>query len=268
MTVLQAAVLGVVQGLTEFLPISSSGHLILIPRLFGWEEQPLAFDAFIHLAALAAILVALKNDLPKFFTDHGRLGWTIVAATIPALAAGFLFKDQIETVLRSPTVVAASLAFWGVMLWVADRSAGRLSSFPPFQGGGRGGSVSDIRHVGYHRAMFIGFAQAIALIPGTSRSGVTITAGLFTGLSREAAARFSFLLGIPAIAAAGAASLLDLAQTERGVVLAPLVVGFLAAFLSGLLAIRFLLRLLKTGSYVPFAVYRILLAVVILFYLT
>lgn len=251
MSVIQALVLGIVQGITEFLPVSSSGHLILTPVLFGWQEQPLAFDAVIHLGTLAAILVALRDDLPKLFANKCRLGWTIVAATIPALAVGYLFKDQIETVLRSPLVVAVSLALWGVLLWAGDRMV-------------KPGATADVTNVGYRRAIFIGIAQAIALIPGTSRSGVTITAGLFTGLSREAAARFSFLLGIPAIAAAGGVSLLDVVRGAEPLAALPLAVGFLSAFAFGVLAIRFLLKLLKTTSYVPFAIYRILLAVVVL----
>ncbi|OGL95205.1 undecaprenyl-diphosphatase UppP [Candidatus Uhrbacteria bacterium RIFOXYB12_FULL_58_10] len=250
MSVVQALVLGIVQGITEFLPISSSGHLILAPILFGWQEQPLAFDAVIHLGTLAAILAALRGDLPKLLERRGRLGWTILAATIPALAIGFLFKDQIETVLRSPMVVAASLALWGMLLWAGDRMV-------------KPGASDDVTKVGYQRAMFIGVAQAIALIPGTSRSGVTITAGLFTGLSREAAARFSFLLGIPAIAAAGASALLDVIDGAEPVAMLPLAVGFLAAFVFGILAIRLLLKILKTSTFVPFAVYRMLLAVVV-----
>lgn len=255
MTILQSLVLGIVQGITEFLPISSSGHLILIPSLFGWPEQPLAFDAVIHLGTLAAVFVALREDLPKLFLNKFRLGWTILAATIPALTIGYLFKDQIETVLRSPIVVAVSLALWGVLLWIADRS---LSTKPSL--------TSDIQKISYHRAMFIGLAQAIALIPGTSRSGVTITAGLFTGLSRETAARFSFLLGIPAIAAAGGLSLLHVLNGSESVALLPLTIGFLTSFLSGLLAIRFLFKILKSTSYIPFVIYRIALAVVVLLF--
>lgn len=250
MSVIQALVLGIVQGITEFLPVSSSGHLILTPVLFGWQEQPLAFDAVIHLGTLAAILVALRGDLPKLFENKCRLGCTILAATVPALGIGYLFKDQIETVLRSPLVVAASLALWGVLLWVGDRFV-------------KPGATTDVTKIGYQRAMFIGVAQALALIPGTSRSGVTITAGLFTGLSRETAARFSFLLGIPAIAAAGGVSLLDVIQGTEPVATLPLVVGFLSAFFFGILAIQFLLKLLKASSYVPFAVYRIALAIVV-----
>ena len=247
MPILHAIVLGIVQGITEFLPVSSSGHLILLPMLLGWPEQPLAFDTVVHLGTLAAVLVALRDDLPKLFADKGKLGWTIVAASVPALGMGFLFKDQIETVLRSPLVVAASLVVWGILLWIADRQMKKQAE-------------GKIENVGYHRAMMIGLAQAIALIPGTSRSGVTITAGLFMGLSREAAARFSFLLGIPAISAAGALGLFELATGEAQIELVPMIFGFLTSFACGFIAIRFLLKLLKSTSFVPFAIYRIALA--------
>lgn len=247
MSILHAIVLGIVQGITEFLPVSSSGHLILIPTLLGWAEQPLAFDTVVHLGTLTAVLVALRDDLPKLFADKAKLGWTVMAASVPALGAGFLFKDQIENALRSPLVVAASLFVWGILLWIADRQTKKQAE-------------GKIENVGYHRAMMIGLAQAIALIPGTSRSGVTITAALFTGLSREAAARFSFLLGIPAISAAGALGLFELATGEAQVELVPMIVGFLTSFVFGFLAIRFLLKILKSTSFVPFAVYRIALA--------
>jgi undecaprenyl-diphosphatase len=250
MSIFHALVLGFVQGITEFLPVSSSGHLILFPVLFGWNEQPLAFDAVIHLGTLGAILFALRDDLPRLIENKGRLSWIILAASIPALGIGYLFQDQIESVLRSPLVVAASLAAWGMLLWIADR-------------GVKATAEPNATRVGYRRAMFVGIAQAISLIPGTSRSGVTITAGLFTGLSREAAARFSFLLGIPAIAAAGGMSLLHVMNGTEPVAAWPLLVGFIAAFASGVAAIRLLLRLLKTTSYVPFVVYRLALAVAV-----
>ncbi len=252
MSVLQALVLGIVQGITEFLPISSSGHLILIPALFGWDPQPLAFDAVIHLGTLTAVLFALRDDLPRVFANKFRLGWIILTATIPALGLGYLFKDQIETVLRSPLVVAVSLASFGILLWIADHYSRQAAEIK-------------IERVGYHRAMLIGLAQAIALIPGTSRSGITITAGLFLGLSREAAARFSFLLGVPAIAAAGGLSLFHVLNGSEPIELLPLTIGFLTSFAFGFLAIRFLLKILKSTSYIPFAVYRIALAVVVVF---
>lgn len=264
MTTLHAAVLGLVQGLTEFLPVSSSGHLILVPELLGWDIQSATFDAVLHLATLGAILVAFKEEVWRLVSavlkdpqgrgaetgKWSRLAWTILVATIPAVAAGFLFKDQIETTLRSPMVVAVSLVFWAAVLWAVDRTVKPTAQ-------------QDVARVGSQQGMFIGIAQALALIPGTSRSGITITAGLATGLSRAAAARFAFLLGIPSIAGAGALALMDLLGSSEPIEWFPLTVGFLTAFISGLFAIRFLLKMLKTASYRPFVYYRIALAVVI-----
>ena len=198
MTIAQAVILGAVQGLTEFLPVSSSGHLILVPSILGWDIQDITFDAVLHLATLAAIFVGLWPEIHKIVhglktpkTDPwGRLGWMIVAATLPAIV-GFFFEDFIETALRQTWIVAVSLAFWGVLLILADRLMKK-------------GGEAHVERTGLKRAMIVGCFQALALIPGTSRSGVTITAGLFAGLSRETATRFSFLLGIPAIAAGGA----------------------------------------------------------------
>lgn len=259
MTILQALILGVVQGITEFLPVSSSGHLILIPELFGWEAQSLAFDAMIHVATLAAIVVALWSELSQIGramlskkpSEWKRLGLLICAATIPVVLAGLLFKGVIETQLRSPYVVAISLAVWGVVLYAVDRGVKKRS-------------VDSVQKINWRTILWIGFAQAIALIPGTSRSGITITAGLFMGLNRETAARFSFLLGIPAIALAGASAGFDLYRGVVDINLLPLAVGFLAAFVTGILTIQFLLALMKRSSYAPFAIYRVILAIFIL----
>ena len=258
MSYLEPVVLGFVQGLTEFLPVSSSGHLILIPKLFGWAEQTMVFDAVIHLATLVAVIVALWVDVKTIVTgvfkrnESGRLGWMIVAAAIPVLAVGFLANDWLETTFRSPLIVAASLAFWGVVLWVADALVKK----------GEG----DLVKIGWQRTLAIGMSQIIAFIPGTSRSGITITAGLFGGLTREAAARFSFLLGIPSIAAAGGFALLKIISTGENFDWLSLVIAFVAAFVSGFVAIKFLLRIIKGTSYKWFAIYRIILAMIILFF--
>jgi len=255
MSLLQAVVLGLVQGITEFLPVSSSGHLILVPELFGWPEQPAAFDAVMHLATLLAVIIALRSDIVSIVRggpDWRRLGAMILVATLPVIVVGLLFKDAIETTLRDPSVVAISLAVWGVLLFLADRMMKKTA-------------ITDIRRVSWKSVVWIGLAQAIALIPGTSRSGVTITAGLFTGLNRETAARFSFLLGIPAIALAGASGILDLSSGSAHVDLLPLIVGFVTALVSGIWAIQFLLKLMKSASYKWFAVYRLVLAAVVLF---
>lgn len=260
MSILQAIVLGVIQGLTEFLPVSSSGHLLLIPKLFGWSEQGVVFDAMIHVATLGAVFFGLFGDIRNIAGGMlkgrkpdawGRLGWIIVLGTLPTVAAGLLFKDFIENVLRSPIIVVVSLAFWGIVLAIADRKLSRRTE-------------SNITKVGWRRALAIGAAQAIALIPGTSRSGITITAGLFGGLSRDVAARFSFLLGIPAIAAAGSLAILEVFQGKAEFELVPLIVGFICAFASGLVAVKLLLKLMRKASYLWFAVYRVALAVVVL----
>ncbi len=259
MTIFQAIVLGIVQGITEFLPVSSSGHLILVPELLGWPEQSVAFDATIHLATLAAVVVALRVDLwqiARSFIDRKaqdwqRLGLMVILATLPVAILGLFFADAIETTLRNPLIVAASLAVWGIALFIADRQVKREA-------------IQDVRKVSWKSVLTIGLAQAIALIPGTSRSGVTITAGLFTGLNRETAARFSFLLGIPSIALAGAAGVAHLISSPEPVMWTPVIFGFLAAFITGMLAIQWLLKLLVKASYRWFAVYRVILAVVVL----
>lgn len=259
MTVFQATILGIVQGLTEFLPVSSSGHLILVPALFGWPQQSLAFDAVTNVATLTALLVALREDVLRIVLSFVRpaekamraLGLRILVATVPALAFGLLFKDLIETMFRSAFVVVGTLAVWGCLLFIADRYAQK-------------NGTSDITHVSWKQALLIGCFQALALIPGTSRSGVTITTGLFSGLNRETAARFSFLLGIPAIAAGTAYALLDFVTGKAVFEMWPLLAGFLGAFFAGIFAIRFLLKLLKTASYRGFAIYRIAIALLTL----
>lgn len=257
MTLLQAAVLGLVQGLTEFLPVSSSGHLALVPPLLGWEPHPAAFDAFLHLGTLAAVVVALRDDVGRILTglwkgdSLGRVGWLIAIGTVPTLLVGFLMSEVIGLDLRSPAIVVTALAVWGALLWVSDRRV-------------RPEAVDDIRKLSWKQAIVAALFQVFALIPGTSRSGATITGGLLMGLSRETAARFSFLLGIPAILAAG---ILSTAQMAKGssVDLAPAFVGFVVSFVAGAFAIRWLLKLMKTATYAPFALYRVALALVAAF---
>lgn len=250
-----------VQGVTEFLPISSSGFLILVPELFGWQVQDLAFDAFIHLATLTAIIVALWSEVHSIVNAFRspkkdgsgrwrRLGVWIVLSTIPVLVIGFLAKDVIETSLRTTTVVAWSFIIWGTVLYVADRRAKRSKNL-----------VTDVKP----KHMFlIGLAQAIALIPGTSRSGITITSGLFLGLSRETAARFSFLLALPATAAAGLYKMVDILTGTVAITFGPLFVGFITAFFTALLTIKILLAFLKRYSFTELAVFRVLVGFLIL----
>lgn len=264
MTYTQGVVLGVVQGLTEFLPISSSGHLILIPRLLGWPDQGLAFDAVMHLGTVAALLAYFWPDVGRMASalwargvEHGaarRLAGLLLVATIPGGLAGFLFGATIESRLRVPWIVATSLIGWALVMWLADRQAARRRN--------RTGRPED---VGWGPGLAVGVSQAVALIPGTSRSGITITAGLLVKMNRVTAARFAFLLGIPITAGAGGLKLLELlgrgfAATEGG----PLIAGLVAAFASSFGAVWFLINFLQRGSLLPFVLYRLGLGLVIL----
>jgi undecaprenyl-diphosphatase len=252
-----AVVLGLVQGLTEFLPVSSSGHLILVPHVFGWADQGLAVDAALHLGTLAALIAYFRGELLDLVTGAlaRRLILILGVATAPAAVLGYAFGRTIETDLRAPLLVAVATAFWGGVMWVADR---RVAPAP------RGGD-DPVGRVGWGQGLLVGCAQAVALIPGTSRSGITITTGLFSGLDRATAARFSFLLGIPVTAGAGLAKGLELLKAglpagEGG----PLTVAILTSFVSGWFAVWFLVRYLSRRSLLPFVLYRFGLSLAIL----
>jgi undecaprenyl-diphosphatase len=256
----QAFVLGVVQGLGEFLPISSSGHLIVVPWLLSWPEHSLAFDVALHLGTLLAVVVAFAGDWWRLLSaaalgvwhrrplesPDARLVWWLAAASVPGAAAGLLLEHWAETVFRSPGLVAASMALMGTVLWFADRSPskeGELAAMP------------------FAHALAIGLAQALAIVPGVSRSGATISAALLLGYQREQAARFSFLLATPITAGA---ALLKVPELFRGgTALGPLFLGMGAAALFGLLSIRVLLAYVRTRDYVPFVAYRYVFAVVV-----
>ena len=258
MTYTQALVLGVVQGLTEFLPVSSSGHLVLVPRLFGWPDQGLAFDAAMHLGTLGALLAYFRVELVELATGvlARRLAVRLLAASVPALAVGWLAHAWIEANLRSPLIIAAATAAWGLVMWWADRRAVEAPA----------GAADPLARVGWGQGMLVGCAQVLALVPGTSRSGITISAGLFARLDRATAARFSFMLGIPATGAAGAYKLLHVLNdgVQPGQA-GPLALAILVAFASGWLAVWFLVNYLKRRSLLPFVVYRLILAAVIFF---
>jgi undecaprenyl-diphosphatase len=251
MPLFHAVVLGLIQGLTEFLPISSSAHLALAPKLFGWPDPGLTFDVALHLGTLLAVAAFFWKDWLRLVgagfgrglkTPDGRLFWTLGAASLPGAVAGVLFESQAETTFRSPYVIAGALAIMGVILFFADRAAvDRASGADPTFG----------------RGIVIGLAQALAIVPGVSRSGATMTAGLLTGLSREAAARFSFLLSAPLIAGAG---LFKLRGLSPAAVDGPFLAGIAVSAVTGFLVIGGLLRWLERRSFLPFAVYRILLA--------
>jgi undecaprenyl-diphosphatase len=264
---LQALVMGIVQGLTEFLPISSSGHLIIVPFMVGWTDPfitSLAFSVMLHIGTLAALLVYFRADWVRlvpaglsavrdrtFAADPDRrLAWLLVAATIPAALAGFLLNDLIETAFREVGLVAVTLVVGAVGMWLADRWGSRTKG------------VGDVT---FPIAIGIGAAQALALVPGISRSGISITAARFAGLDREAAARFSFLMATPITAGAALFEIRRLVSGDAAVSvsLGPLVVGMVAAFASGMIAIGFLLRYLRTRSLNIFVAYRLVLAAVV-----
>jgi undecaprenyl-diphosphatase len=264
----QAIVMGIVQGLTEFLPISSSGHLIIVPYLFGWDDPfitSLAFSVMLHIGTLVALLVYFWRDwirlVPAGFATirdrsfesdpDRRLAWLIAVATVPALIVGFLLNDLVEARFREIGIVALMLVVGGAVMYLADR-----------WGSKRYLSVD----LTFPKALGIGAAQALALVPGISRSGISISAGLFAGLDRESAARFSFLMATPITAAAALYETVKLIRGDLGVAvdLGPLLAGMAAALLSGLFAIGFLLRYLRTRSLNVFVAYRIVLAAIVL----
>jgi undecaprenyl-diphosphatase len=263
----QAFVMGLVQGLTEFLPISSSAHLIVVPAIFGWDDPfitSLPFSVVLHLGTLGALLVYFRAEwrrlVPAGFAairdrsfagdPDRRLAWLIAIATIPALAIGFALNDVIEVAFRRVELVAVTLVVGAGILWLADRV---------------GGTDRRIPDLGFGSALAVGFAQALALIPGISRSGVSIAAGRFIGLDRASAARFSFLLATPVTAAAGSYEVVTLVRADLPFVISPaaLAVGVVTSFVSGLFAIGFLLRFLEHRSLTVFVVYRLVLAAVI-----
>lgn len=251
----RAAALGALQGLGEFLPISSSGHLIVVPWLLGWPDQSLAFDVALHLGTLAAVVYAFAGDWVRLFrgffsglatgrpfgNPEGRMLGLLALASVPGAVAGLLLDDWAETVFRSPALVGVTMAVMGGVLWMADRRA----AGPSADAAGEAVSLRD--------ALLIGCAQALALVPGVSRSGATISAALFLGHRREAAARFSFLLATPITF--GAAALKVPAILQGGDWTAVLI-GMISAALVGLAAIRLLLRYVRTRDYLPFVWYR------------
>jgi len=248
MTLLQAVVLGLFQGLGEFLPISSSAHLVLIPWLFGWPDPGLTFDIALHWGTLISVIVffwrdwikLLQGGLKGLSTVEGKLFWFIVAASIPGAGIGFLLEHKAETVFRSPALIAGMLMFMGLILLLADR---------------KGVKKTDLAHMNFSTSLLIGFSQALAIIPGVSRSGVTMTAGLFAGLQRETAARFSFLLSAPIILGAGVLKIPKL-LAQPGAINTPFVAGIIVSAVSGFFSIKVLLNYIQTHDFTPFVWYR------------
>jgi undecaprenyl-diphosphatase len=261
----QAIVLGIVQGLTEFLPISSSGHLRIVPALVGWDDPGAAFTAVIQLGTMAAVVLYFRGDLWRIATAwlaslrdrprraelDARMGWYLIAATVPIVIFGVAFSHQIENGARSLYLIGTTLILLGLLLLVAEQVSTR---------------ERDLTTITRRDAIVIGFAQALALIPGVSRSGATITAGLFLGFDRVAAARFSFLLSIPAVVLSGIYELKDVVSgtAEGAVGVGPTAVATLLAFVTGYISIAFLLRFLTTHTTGVFVAYRVALGAAVL----
>jgi len=252
-TEIQAIILGAVQGLTEFLPVSSSAHLVLIPWLFGWDEPGLAFDVALHLGSLLALLIYYWRDwvamgLSVVRPDQAsrRLLMLLIVASIPGAVIGLLLEKQAETTFRDhKAVIGCTLALMGVILWIADAV-------------GRNAKKMDLLTL--RDAILIGLSQALAIIPGVSRSGATITTGRILGVARQDAANFSFLMATPIIAGAG---LFEMRKILHGGVDAVVMAGFASSAIFSLLAIAALVKFVRTRTYQPFAWYRIALAIVV-----
>ena len=254
--------LAVIQGLTEFLPVSSSAHLILPSQLLGWRDQGLAFDVAVHVGTLTAVCWYFRKEITAMLlawlrsfrqtgvTDvNARLAWLVLLATLPALVTGFLFNDIIERYLRSIKVIAMTTIVFGLLLWYADA---------------KGVQEKKNDRMSWTSAMAVGMAQALALIPGTSRSGVTMTTSLLLGFDRQSAARFSFLLSIPLIGAAGVYKTLELMQAAQSPVWSELLTGVALSGVSAYLCIHFFLRLLDRVGMLPFVLYRLVLGMALL----
>ncbi len=257
----QAIILALVQGITEFLPISSSAHLILMPHLLGWQDQGLAFDVAVHVGTLAAVVFYFRADISRLLiawagscagkpmNADARLAWLVILGSLPVMLAGLLLHDFIASNLRSPLVIAVTTIAFGLVLLLADRLGRRTRTLDSLRWG-------DV--------LFIGIAQAVALIPGTSRSGITMTAALALGLTRSDAARFSFLLAVPTILMAGGYEILKLVKQADAVDWGIIFVGTGVAAVSAWLCIHLFLKLIDRIGMLPFVIYRLLLGIVLL----
>ncbi len=247
---LEAIVLGIIQGITEFLPVSSTAHLVLVPWFLGWTGlvDSLAFDVALHAGTLLAILICFWRDIVDILTRRMYLAVLIIFATIPAGVVGITLQHKIEHEFRTPLVIAAGLIIFAVVMFIADRGFKRRN----------------MNDIGFGNALFIGCCQAIAVIPGVSRSGSTITGGLLTGLRRDEAARFSFLLSIPVIAGAALLEGRKIFKSPEQYDMSLLAAGFVASAITGVLAIKFLMGFLKRHSMNLFVAYRFALGALIL----
>ncbi|MDA9909194.1 undecaprenyl-diphosphate phosphatase [Gammaproteobacteria bacterium] len=257
--VFRATFLALIQGLTEFLPISSSAHLILPSALFGWEDQGLAFDVAVHFGTLSAVLMYFRKDVRALLTGcslhlfrrqasvESRLGWQLLVATIPVVIIGFLLKDYVDLYLRETSVIASTTIIFALLLSFSDRKSSKQGT---------------LAHLPWKSVFIIGFAQVLALVPGTSRSGITMTAALFCNLDRESSSRFSFLLSIPVIAGAALLLTLDLLEQEF-VNWSEIVYGMLVAGIAAYFCIYFFLQAINKLGFMPFVIYRLLLGCIL-----
>ncbi|WP_445255649.1 undecaprenyl-diphosphate phosphatase [Nocardioides aurantiacus] len=255
---LKAVVLGLIQGLTEFLPVSSSAHLRIFPEWFGWGDPGAAFTAVIQIGTELAVLLYFRHDIWRIastwvrslfrpeYRGHAdaRMGWYVIVGSLPIVLLGIALKDVIERDFRNLWIIATALIVMGVILGVADRTAKQ---------------DRELKQVGLKHALLLGGAQALALVPGVSRSGATISMGLFLGLTREAATRFAFLLAIPAVVGAGLFELKEIPNGENTYGWGPTLVATVVSFVVGYAAIAWLLRYVSTRSYAPFVLYRVAL---------
>ncbi len=258
-------ILAIVQGLTEFLPISSSAHLILTPKIFGFTDQGLDFDIAVHFGSLIAIISYMRHDLwlmTRDFagsigangktTENSRMVWLVALATVPIVVFGGLFKTLVENDLRTTLVIATTTIIFGLLLLWVDL---------------RGKHQHNEHQLSWRDGLIIGLFQVLAIIPGTSRSGITMTAGLMVGLTREAASRFSFLLAIPTILMSGALVTLDLIKSDQPIHWNELSLGIVLSFFAAYTCIHFFMRFVERIGMLPFVIYRLLLGGVLIFFM-
>lgn len=278
MPITHIVVLALLQGITEFLPVSSSAHLIFPSQLLGWEDQGLAFDVAVHVGTLLAVIFYYMSDLVQISTHTiesvikrrqtplSRIGWYIIIATIPAGFAGLLLEGYVSTVARNINIIAYTTIGFGILLGIASYLNRKINwrTIVNIQGQ----RADSLRHMTLNQAIIIGFAQALALIPGTSRSGITLTAGLFLGLRPEAAARFSFLLSIPIILASGSLEGYKLI-TDQTVGANPIemLIGGIIAFVTAIIVINLFMKFISKSGMAVFVIYRILLGSALLYFL-
>lgn len=264
MDTIEVIILAIIQGITEFLPISSSAHLILPSAVLGWEDQGLLFDVAVHVGTLLAVMIYFRQDIGRLtvgwfqsltgkHSTDSKLAWWVILATIPAALIGLLASDLIEAYLRSPYVIAITTIVFGLALWYADVFAKQSFS---------------MEQLGFKQALLIGLAQAIALIPGTSRSGITLTTGLMLGLDRVSAARFSFLLSIPIIVLSGGYQTTKLFSEPQNYDVAGILLGTGLSFISALLCIHWFMKLISRMGMLPFVIYRLILGIGLLIFLS